>query len=66
MCQLFIHCLCFLREFRFTSEVPIWLDYQGKHVVIEQVKGQRTFNYEHGELISVVLFCYVTHLTFAM
>uniref|UniRef100_A0A8C2KS62 Autophagy related 2A n=1 Tax=Cyprinus carpio TaxID=7962 RepID=A0A8C2KS62_CYPCA len=23
-------------EFRFTSEVPIWLDYQGKHVVIEQ------------------------------
>uniref|UniRef100_A0A8C2XIC9 Autophagy related 2A n=1 Tax=Cyclopterus lumpus TaxID=8103 RepID=A0A8C2XIC9_CYCLU len=22
--------------FRFTSEVPIWLDYQGKHVVIEQ------------------------------
>lgn len=25
------------REFRFTSEVPIWLDYQGKHVVIEQV-----------------------------
>uniref|UniRef100_A0AAQ5XQF3 Autophagy related 2A n=1 Tax=Amphiprion ocellaris TaxID=80972 RepID=A0AAQ5XQF3_AMPOC len=24
------------REFRFTSEVPIWLDYHGKHVVIEQ------------------------------
>uniref|UniRef100_A0A8C5EBN1 Autophagy related 2A n=1 Tax=Gouania willdenowi TaxID=441366 RepID=A0A8C5EBN1_GOUWI len=23
-------------EFRFTSEVPIWLDYHGKHVVIEQ------------------------------
>uniref|UniRef100_A0A8C9ZHY2 Autophagy related 2A n=1 Tax=Sander lucioperca TaxID=283035 RepID=A0A8C9ZHY2_SANLU len=23
-------------EFRFTSEVPIWLDYQGKHVAIEQ------------------------------
>lgn len=28
-----------LREFRFTSEVPIWLDYHGKHVVIEQVRG---------------------------
>uniref|UniRef100_A0A8P4K1U6 Autophagy related 2A n=1 Tax=Dicentrarchus labrax TaxID=13489 RepID=A0A8P4K1U6_DICLA len=27
------------REFRFTSEVPIWLDYHGKHVVIEQVRG---------------------------
>lgn len=27
------------REFRFTSEVPIWLDYHGKHVVIEQVGG---------------------------
>ncbi|RXM90775.1 Autophagy-related protein 2-like A [Acipenser ruthenus] len=26
-----------LREFRFTSEVPIWLDYQGKHVAIDQV-----------------------------
>ncbi|XP_031424762.1 autophagy-related protein 2 homolog A [Clupea harengus] len=26
----------YFREFRFTSEVPIWLDYQGKHVVIEQ------------------------------
>uniref|UniRef100_A0A8D3E156 Autophagy related 2A n=1 Tax=Scophthalmus maximus TaxID=52904 RepID=A0A8D3E156_SCOMX len=26
----------FSREFRFTSEVPIWLDYHGKHVVIEQ------------------------------
>uniref|UniRef100_A0A7N5ZWY5 Autophagy related 2A n=1 Tax=Anabas testudineus TaxID=64144 RepID=A0A7N5ZWY5_ANATE len=25
-----------LRIFRFTSEVPIWLDYHGKHVVIEQ------------------------------
>uniref|UniRef100_A0A8C1GKX9 Autophagy related 2A n=1 Tax=Cyprinus carpio TaxID=7962 RepID=A0A8C1GKX9_CYPCA len=23
-------------EFRFTSEVPIWLDYHGKHVVIDQ------------------------------
>uniref|UniRef100_A0A6Q2Y6F5 Autophagy related 2A n=1 Tax=Esox lucius TaxID=8010 RepID=A0A6Q2Y6F5_ESOLU len=34
-----INMLSFLvlrREFRFTSEVPIWLDYQGKHVVIEQ------------------------------
>uniref|UniRef100_A0A3B3QY43 Autophagy related 2A n=1 Tax=Paramormyrops kingsleyae TaxID=1676925 RepID=A0A3B3QY43_9TELE len=28
--------LCLCREFRFTSEVPIWLDYHGKHVVIEQ------------------------------
>uniref|UniRef100_A0A4W4GAP6 Autophagy related 2A n=1 Tax=Electrophorus electricus TaxID=8005 RepID=A0A4W4GAP6_ELEEL len=27
------------REFRFTSEVPIWLDYHGKHVAIEQVRG---------------------------
>uniref|UniRef100_A0A3P8V0S0 Autophagy related 2A n=1 Tax=Cynoglossus semilaevis TaxID=244447 RepID=A0A3P8V0S0_CYNSE len=26
----------YFREFRFTSEVPIWLDYHGKHVVIEQ------------------------------
>ncbi|KAM6953685.1 autophagy-related protein 2 homolog A [Aplochiton taeniatus] len=26
----------YFREFRFTSEVPIWLDYQGKHMVIEQ------------------------------
>uniref|UniRef100_A0A8C5WLY3 Autophagy related 2A n=1 Tax=Leptobrachium leishanense TaxID=445787 RepID=A0A8C5WLY3_9ANUR len=29
--------LSFCREFRFTSEVPIWLDYQGKHVTTEQV-----------------------------
>ena len=28
--------LCF-REFRFTSEVPIRLDYHGKHVAMEQV-----------------------------
>ncbi|KAM4617539.1 autophagy-related protein 2 homolog A isoform 2-T2 [Discoglossus pictus] len=27
----------YFREFRFTSEVPIWLDYQGKHVTTEQV-----------------------------
>ncbi|MEQ2191230.1 hypothetical protein XENOCAPTIV_024194, partial [Xenoophorus captivus] len=27
------------KEFRFTSEVPIWLDYHGKHVVIEQLPG---------------------------
>ncbi|XP_072277479.1 autophagy-related protein 2 homolog A isoform X2 [Pyxicephalus adspersus] len=27
----------YFREFRFTSEVPIWLDYQGKHVATEQV-----------------------------
>lgn len=33
------------REFRFTSEVPIWLDYHGKHVVIEQVSG-------HSEILS--------------
>nr|XP_057915994.1 autophagy-related protein 2 homolog A isoform X2 [Doryrhamphus excisus] len=26
----------YFREFRFTSEVPIWLDYHGKHVVIDQ------------------------------
>ncbi|XP_069752323.1 autophagy-related protein 2 homolog A [Narcine bancroftii] len=26
----------YFREFRFTSEVPIWLDYQGKHVTMEQ------------------------------
>uniref|UniRef100_A0A8D2KQI4 Autophagy related 2A n=1 Tax=Varanus komodoensis TaxID=61221 RepID=A0A8D2KQI4_VARKO len=25
------------REFRFTSEVPIWLDYHGKHVTVDQV-----------------------------
>lgn len=25
------------REFRFTSEVPIWLDYHGKHVSMDQV-----------------------------
>uniref|UniRef100_A0A8D2IVI6 Autophagy related 2A n=1 Tax=Varanus komodoensis TaxID=61221 RepID=A0A8D2IVI6_VARKO len=24
-------------EFRFTSEVPIWLDYHGKHVTVDQV-----------------------------
>jgi hypothetical protein len=30
--------LCSLpREFRFTSEVPIWLDYHGKHVTMDQV-----------------------------
>ncbi|XP_028566922.2 autophagy-related protein 2 homolog A isoform X1 [Podarcis muralis] len=27
----------YFREFRFTSEVPIWLDYQGKHVTVDQV-----------------------------
>lgn len=25
------------REFRFTSEVPVWLDYHGKHVSMDQV-----------------------------
>uniref|UniRef100_A0A8C5AZW6 Autophagy related 2A n=1 Tax=Gadus morhua TaxID=8049 RepID=A0A8C5AZW6_GADMO len=29
----------YFREFRFISEVPIWLDYHGKHMVIEQVRG---------------------------
>uniref|UniRef100_A0A4W4GDZ6 Autophagy related 2A n=1 Tax=Electrophorus electricus TaxID=8005 RepID=A0A4W4GDZ6_ELEEL len=28
----------YFREFRFTSEVPIWLDYHGKHVAIEQFR----------------------------
>uniref|UniRef100_A0A670ZLI9 Autophagy related 2A n=1 Tax=Pseudonaja textilis TaxID=8673 RepID=A0A670ZLI9_PSETE len=27
----------YFREFRFTSEVPIWLDYHGKHVSVDQV-----------------------------
>ncbi|XP_042637474.1 autophagy-related protein 2 homolog A [Orycteropus afer afer] len=27
----------YFREFRFTSEVPIWLDYHGKHVALDQV-----------------------------
>ncbi|XP_058382466.1 autophagy-related protein 2 homolog A isoform X1 [Diceros bicornis minor] len=27
----------YFREFRFTSEVPIWLDYHGKHVTMDQV-----------------------------
>ncbi|XP_012375149.2 autophagy-related protein 2 homolog A isoform X2 [Dasypus novemcinctus] len=26
----------YFREFRFTSEVPIWLDYHGKHVAVDQ------------------------------
>ncbi|XP_041037856.1 autophagy-related protein 2 homolog A [Carcharodon carcharias] len=26
----------YFREFRFTSEVPIWLDYHGKHVTMDQ------------------------------
>lgn len=29
------------REFRFTAEVPIWLDYRGKRVTMEQVTGTR-------------------------
>uniref|UniRef100_A0A4X2K3P0 Autophagy related 2A n=1 Tax=Vombatus ursinus TaxID=29139 RepID=A0A4X2K3P0_VOMUR len=29
--------VCPFREFRFTSEVPIWLDYHGKHVTMDQV-----------------------------
>lgn len=33
--------LCPRREFRFTSEVPIRLDYHGKHVSMEQVQGPR-------------------------
>ncbi|XP_063002254.1 LOW QUALITY PROTEIN: autophagy-related protein 2 homolog A [Elgaria multicarinata webbii] len=27
----------YFREFRFTSEVPIWLDYHGKHMTVDQV-----------------------------
>ncbi|XP_055521764.1 autophagy-related protein 2 homolog A-like [Leucoraja erinacea] len=27
----------YFREFRFTSEVPIWLDYHGKHMIMDQV-----------------------------
>ncbi|XP_029812574.1 autophagy-related protein 2 homolog A isoform X2 [Suricata suricatta] len=27
----------YFREFRFTSEVPIWLDYHGKHITMDQV-----------------------------
>ncbi|CAM4578212.1 unnamed protein product [Lepidochelys olivacea] len=27
----------YFREFRFTSEVPIWLDYHGKHMTMDQV-----------------------------
>ncbi|XP_059566161.1 autophagy-related protein 2 homolog A isoform X1 [Myotis daubentonii] len=27
----------YFREFRFTSEVPIWLDYHGKHMSMDQV-----------------------------
>lgn len=35
------HCkisFVYLREFRFTSEVPIRLDYHGKHVSMDQVR----------------------------
>ncbi|XP_053224319.1 autophagy-related protein 2 homolog A isoform X2 [Podarcis raffonei] len=32
----------YFREFRFTSEVPIWLDYQGKHVTVDQVATAET------------------------
>ena len=34
---LMFYLIC--REFRFISEVPIWLDYHGKHMVIEQVRA---------------------------
>ncbi|XP_078238343.1 LOW QUALITY PROTEIN: autophagy-related protein 2 homolog A-like [Pogona vitticeps] len=27
----------YFREFQFTSEVPIWLDYHGKHVTVDQM-----------------------------
>lgn len=37
-CHLTLVFTAVFREFRFTSEVPIWLDYHGKHVVIEQVR----------------------------
>jgi len=33
----FILLMSFSREFRFTSEVPIRLDYHGKHMAMEQV-----------------------------
>lgn len=37
-CHLFLSLsLVPNREFRFTSEVPIWLDYHGKHVTVDQV-----------------------------
>ena len=36
---MFLLCLFSNREFRFTSEVPIRLDYHGKHVSMEQVKA---------------------------
>lgn len=36
-----------IREFRFTSEVPIWLDYHGKHVAIEQVRVQALDDEHH-------------------
>uniref|UniRef100_A0A4W4GE39 Autophagy related 2A n=1 Tax=Electrophorus electricus TaxID=8005 RepID=A0A4W4GE39_ELEEL len=39
VCFLNIVLMSPFREFRFTSEVPIWLDYHGKHVAIEQVRG---------------------------
>lgn len=32
------------REFRFTSEVPIRLDYHGKHVAMEQVHDHTAAN----------------------
>ncbi|KAF0039814.1 hypothetical protein F2P81_008049 [Scophthalmus maximus] len=34
----------YFREFRFTSEVPIWLDYHGKHVVIEQATAETVYD----------------------
>lgn len=43
VCMQFLR-LFFIREFRFTSEVPIWLDYHGKHVAIEQVRVKHALN----------------------
>lgn len=42
------------REFRFTSEVPIWLDYHGKHVTVDQVvssQGRENSISRHCKLI---------------
>lgn len=52
-----------ISEFRFTSEVPIWLDYHGKHVVIEQVFYTQfqvfTLTIPSIEIIlTVIIFCF--------
>lgn len=57
------------REFRFTSEVPIWLDYHGKHVVIEQVRdhshnktcsktcNEAVMDKSLSRIMNIVMFC---------